>query len=310
MILCVTFNPVVDTALFIDNFSFVYRTDVRRVIHVAGGKGNNTARALTCLGVPARVLNPLGGNSGQHEADLLAREGIETFVTWVTGETRVVVTLVDKNLGQQAYFPPSLPLSIDEIGILRERFHQALVGVEMVCLAGSSPSLEVTPLFAEFIGAAAAQGIPTLLDTYGEPLRTGLAAAPTIIKANRAEVSTFLGRHLDSLPGQADAVRGLLSHGSEWACLTLGADGALFATKKGCWVSRPPVVQVVNTIGSGDSLSAGLMAGRLNGLPPEECFRLGMAAASANTQTWEHGRFDLQDVQKFLKEIDIQPYTE
>jgi len=140
MILCVTLNPVVDTTFFIDRFEETYRTEVRRVAHLAGGKGNNVARALKCLGSPARVFNPLGGTYGRLLEELLLTEGIEQIPGWISGETRVVVTLVDPAHEQRAYFaPPAAWTEADAVSV-RECFQRSLAGCQAVAFAAVPPA--------------------------------------------------------------------------------------------------------------------------------------------------------------------------
>ena len=92
--------------------------------------------------------------------------------------------------------------------------------------------------------------------------------------------------------------------GSDWSVLTLGAQGALFAAGERRWSARPPKVAAINPIGSGDAVTAGLMVGVVRGLPPEECFRLGMAAAAANTLTWAACQFDAVAVATLLPQVE------
>ena len=155
--------------------------------------------------------------------------------------------------------------------------------------------------------SAAARGIPTLLDTYGEALRLGLEAPPTIVKANRAEAGALLGRALDTIDAQIEALDTLLQSGPEWAVLTLGEEGALLACAGECWVGRSPEVAAANPIGSGDAMTAGLLAGLLDGQPPEACFRLGMAAAVASALQWDAGRITTADVEAILPQVEISP---
>ena len=131
------------------------------------------------------------------------------------------------------------------------------------------------------------RGLPTLLDSSGEGLRQGVTAAPRIIKVNLAEAEALLGRKLVTPEDQVAALDALRQWGSDWAMLTLGERGALFAAGERRWSAAPPTVEAIDPIGSGDAMTAGLMAGVVRGLPPEECFRLGMAAAAANTLTWD-----------------------
>jgi tagatose 6-phosphate kinase len=309
MILCITLNPVVDMTLFVDEIKPVYRTDAHRVTYIAGGKGNNVARALLRLGHSARVFLPLGGASGRHEAELLEAEGIEKTVAWVSGDTRVAITIVDRDYQQRAFFTPSAPVTPEDLSLIRKRFEEALAGAKAMCLCGSSPAPQADCLFPEFLHRATQQGIPTLLDTYGDALRLGLEAAPTIVKINRAEASVLLGRPLGTLEAQISALNELRCSGTRWAVLTLGDQGALFTCEEGSWLAQPPPRKVVNPIGSGDAMTAGLLAGWITGQSPEDCFRLGMASAVANTLTWEAGHIDPDEVEALLPQIQLTPLS-
>ena len=70
-------------------------------------------------------------------------------------------------------------------------------------------------------------------------------------------------------------------------------------------VGRAAQGGAINPIGSGDALTAGLMAGLTRGISPEECFRLGMAVAAANTLTWDACRFDAAAVEALLPQIQM-----
>jgi tagatose 6-phosphate kinase len=305
MILCVTLNPVVDTTLFVEKIQPVYRTNAQRVTHVAGGKGNNVARASRALGQSARVMLPLGGITGYHVAELLGGEGIETTVVRISSDTRVAVTVVDKHYEQRAFFAPNSAFTPDDVEEVRLRYTEALEGVDAVCVCGSSPGPSADVLFYDLLHDASERGLPNLLDTYGEALRLGLAAPPTIVKANLIEASGVLGYSPNTLDAQLVAVDELRQGGAQMAVLTLGADGAVFAAGERAWLARPPQVAVVNPIGSGDAMTAGLMTGLLRRDPPETCFRLGMASAVANSLTWEACRLNPTDVESLLDRVEI-----
>jgi tagatose 6-phosphate kinase len=307
--LCVTLNPVVDTALYVDAFRPVYRTDAHRITHTAGGKGNNVARVLVGMGRRATALAALGGASGRHVADLLAGDGIAVAGATVSGDTRVAVTIVDRNGEQRGYFAPNAPFTPADADAIRAAFYAALDTARAVCLCGSSPGPEADALYPEFLRAAAGKGIPTLLDTYGQALRLGLEAAPDVIKINQKEAAGLLDRDFTTLTGRVEAVLDLSTQAGRWAVLTLGAEGALLADRGtgGLWRASPPFVEVVNPIGSGDAMAAGLLAALVDGDPPERAFRLGMAAAGANLQTWEAGRVAGAEVEALLGRIYVEP---
>jgi fructose-1-phosphate kinase PfkB-like protein len=160
----------------------------------------------------------------------------------------------------------------------------------------------------ELLALAEASGLPALLDSSGEGLRQGVLAAPHIVKINRAEAEALLGRRLATPDDQVAALDALRKWGSAWAVLTLGEQGALFAAGERRWSARPPAVKAINPIGSGDAMTAGLMAGLVRGLSAEECFRLGMAAAAANTLTWDACRFDAAAVAAMVPRVELVPF--
>ena len=307
MILCITLNPVLDTTFFVDEMRPIYRTEAQRVTYVAGGKGDNVARALGVLGEPAHALVALGGDTGRHVADLLAAEGIAATPAWVSGETRLQVTVIDRALVQRAFYAPAAPFTAADQAEFRRRFEDLLSGADAVCLCGSAPDAAAAELVPELLARARDRGLPTLLDSSVEGLRQGVAGVPRIIKVNLAEAEALLGRKLVTPGDQVAALDELRQWGSDWAVLTLGERGAFLAAGERRWSARPPKVEAINPIGSGDAMTAGLLAGLVRGFPPEECFRLGMAAAAANTLTWEACRFDAAVVEALLPQIELLP---
>ncbi|HVU11035.1 MAG TPA: PfkB family carbohydrate kinase, partial [Phototrophicaceae bacterium] len=86
--------------------------------------------------------------------------------------------------------------------------------------------------------------------------------------------------------------------------LSLGANGALLATPDGrCFHARPPQVEVVTAVGSGDCLLAGLLYGQTHGLPLDQALRYGVAAGTANTLQLGAGVFTLADFEHILAQI-------
>ncbi len=93
-----------------------------------------------------------------------------------------------------------------------------------------------------------------------------MSAAPAIIKPNRAELEALVGRRLSDEAALLATADDLRADGIETVIVSLGADGALFATPDGAVLARPPDVTVVSTVGAGDSMVAGVIAGDLAGL--------------------------------------------
>ena len=307
MILSVTLNPVVDTTFFVPEVRHVYRTEATRVTHLTGGKGTNVTRALRCLGEDAAVLIALGGKMGWMAADTLREEGLDATVAWISGETRLMVTLVDANDHQQAFFAPNTPFSPRDFDTIRQEFSCLVQKADNVCVCGSSPAPEADELFAYVIREAARNGCPTLLDSSGGGLRAGLSARPTVVKVNLAEAEGLLGRPLPTQNDWIHAVEDLRSKSGGWAIITLGDKGALMSPADGeHWIARAPSVKVINPIGCGDAMTAGLVWAMTRGKPPQECFRWATAVAAANAMTWTACVFDPLDADGLLPNVVLE----
>ena len=181
------------------------------------------------LGEPAHALVALGGDTGRHVANLLIAEGIAATPAWMSGETRLQITVVDRALEQRAFYAPAVPFTAADRAEFRRRFEDLLPGADAVCMSGSAPDARAVELVPELLTLARDRGLPTLLDSSGEGLRQGVTAAPRIVKINLAEAETLLGRKLVTLEDQVAALDELRQWGSDWAILTLGEQGALFA---------------------------------------------------------------------------------
>lgn len=305
-VLCVTLNPVLDTTYFVDEMRPEYRTEARQVTHVAGGKGNNVARALGLLGVPAHSLVVLGGMIGRNVAEVLRADPFGATPVWVGGETRLQITVIDAAGTQRAFYAPPAGFAIEDAERVEAAFESLLGEASAVCLCGSSAGAAADPLYGRFISRGRENGLLTLLDTYGAALRVGLAARPGVVKVNLAEAEGFLGRKVAGAGGEQQAVRALQDAGAAMAVLTLGERGALLATGEGAWHAMTPPLKAVNPIGSGDAMTAGILSALRRGSSPVDAFRRGMAAAAANTLTWEACRIDPAEVERLERLVQIE----
>lgn len=305
-VLCVTLNPVLDTTYFVDELRPVYRTEARRVTHVAGGKGNNVARGLGILGVSAVSLVALGGMIGRNVAEVWQDDPFEGAPVWVGGETRLQITVIDRQGTQRAFYAPAATFASEDAERAEKAFETFVVDAEAVCVCGSSPGPAADRLYGRFIELGRGRGALTLLDAYGDALAMGLAAGPDFVKVNAAEAAGLLGYAVKEAAQQRAALAALRQAGAKNAILTLGEQGALLATDEGAWRASPPPVAALNPIGSGDAMTAGIVAGLLRGESAVEAFRRGMAAAAANTLTWEACRLDAAELDHLLPSVQIE----
>ena len=166
----------------------------------------------------------------------------------------------------------------DELEILLEKLDYLAQGAELVVFAGSLPR-DVDPgFYGEAIRALDAPGVPTVLDSDGEPLRLGVEAGPTIVSPNQREAESLVGQELnddEDFQLALDRIREMGARNvlitQETGCLALlREDGELRRFR-----AVAPQIEPVSAVGAGDVLLAAFLAARHAGRPLEESLRLG-----------------------------------
>ena len=270
MILTVTLNPAVDHTLEVDALPApdrVARANDARVD--PGGKGINVSKYLVELDTETVATGVVGDFLGEFVRDSLA-DG--DFVE-IDGQTRLNTTI----LAEDAEFKinhdgPTVPESaIDDLLHVVER-HEP----ETVVVGGSLPP----GLRSDTIDRIARAGEwETVVDVGGE-LLTELDASYALCKPNREELAAATGRPVDSLEECYEAVEQLRRAGYDRVVASLGADGAIMVTPDDRFHAEALDTEVVDTVGAGDSLLAGVLSARDRGATDREALQAGMAVAS------------------------------
>lgn len=304
-LLCITPNPAVDRTLVIPGFAAgrVWRAESTLVS--CGGKGMNVARVLRALGMKALCAAILGGATGRLAAEAARAEGLAGAWTWIAGETRTDIIIVDENAEATVVNEPGPAVTAEEW----ERFTAELATLAReaaaVSVSGSFPPATPPGTAARLIAAAAAGGAPVWIDTSGPALAEALAARPAGVKINATEAAALLGHSAIGLEGASRAARALLAQGAASAVITLGAGGAVMAEGERLWHATPPALRILNPTGSGDAFLGGLLKGLATGLPPIERLREAVAAGSAAALRAGTGDMEEQDFHRLLPAIRL-----
>jgi tagatose 6-phosphate kinase len=307
-VLTVALNPAVDIAYSFDGFQVGAIHAVKRVDRVAGGKGNNVARVLRILGVPVTATGFAGGHAGAFLQEELRRLGIAAEFQPIAGESRTCLALVDRESNSVTEVrEPGPAVSAEEASLFLERFTRLVAGAGAVVLAGSLPPGLPANFYGQLVALARRAGAFVVLDTSGAPLREALAAGPDLVKPNRDELAAWSGRELREVADLAAAAGQMRAAGARAVALSLGAEGLLYIGDEGSWLLQPPPVTALNPVGSGDSLVAGIVAGRLAGWSIVEALRLGVACGTANAMTAAVASLDRGEVSRLAPQVRILP---
>lgn len=137
---------------------------------------------------------------------------------------------------------------------------------------------------------------PAVLDARGEELLCALERRPLVIKPNRTELAATLGRPLGDEPALRQAIKEMHDRGAQWVVVTDGPHAVHVSGDGAVIILEPRAAEIVNPIGSGDALAAGLAAGLCTGKSIPEAVEGGIAAATRNLGNPLPGRLDALDV--------------
>jgi 1-phosphofructokinase family hexose kinase len=292
MIVTVTLNPCVDHTLTIEDLKPNDTNRVRQVQIDAGGKGIKASRVITGLGGETVATGFLGGNTGAFVRHVLDRESVKHDFTAITGATRVNFEIEDYSGHPPTCFnEPGPSITVKETHRLVAKVRHHLKQASWFLAAGSKPP-GLDPEFFSVLGTLARQrSIPFAVDADGDELRRALMAGPALIKPNVYEASRLLGRSLETTSEILDAALEIREQVLSYhpaippiVIISCGGDGAVLADEDGLWLGTPASIEVVCTVGSGDSMMAAMLTALDQGLSKRDAFRLGLAAGAATAQ--------------------------
>ena len=282
MIYTVTFNPAIDYVVRLDRPLAVGKVNrAKGEDCVLGGKGVNVSGVLAQLGCESVALGFVAGETGAWLERGLAAQGLRTdFVHLAHGMTRINVKI---KAGQETELNgagPDIPESaMQEL----EAKLDCLQKDDVLVLAGSIPASLAQTTYERLLARLAGRGVRAVVDATRDLLVNVLPYQPFLIKPNNHELSEIAGVPLESDEEITDAARDLQAKGARNVLVSMAGDGALLLDENG-GVHRIdcPKGKVVNSVGAGDSMVAGFVAGyRQSGGDYDAALKLGTACGSA-----------------------------
>lgn len=297
MVYTVTFNPALDYVVRMGSFRAgeTNRTESDEVQW--GGKGINVSVVLRNLGVDNVALGFLAGFTGQALDQGLRRAGIATDFIWLPeGLTRINVKIKAGQETEINGMGPAIPAAA-----LEELFQRldALRSSDVLVLAGSIPASLPDDVYQRILARLEGRGILTVVDATRDLLCAVLPYRPFLIKPNTSELGEIFGRVLTTDREIQDCARQLQERGARNVLVSMAGDGSLLLDETGA-VHRlgVPKGKVVNSVGAGDSMVAGFLAGWLEHRDYAMAHRLGAATGSATA--FSDGLAQKEQVQALL----------
>ncbi len=284
-IITLTVNPAIDASCRADEVIPMRKVRTRDERYDAGGGGLNVARVVRELGGEAVAFYLAGGTTGQALEGLIERSGIAAVRVPIAGLTRVSHTVHETSTGHEFRFTPEGP----EVSPVEWRHCLELMSLldgDFVVASGSLARGMPVDAYAQIARLVRARGARLVLDTSGAALHWALKEGAWLIKPSRRELEHLLGRKARGPGAEEDLAREVVASGRvEIVALTLGAEGAVLATRERVVRLASPKVETRSAVGAGDSFVGAMVWALASGRPLEEAFAYGVAAGAATATT-------------------------
>lgn len=284
MVYTVTFNPSLDYVVQVKDFKgdAVNRTTSENVF--AGGKGNNVAVVISGLGIQSRALGFRAGFTGIAMEQMLREYGCDTdFIPLDEGMTRINVKVKAEEEFEINGQGPVIPQ--EKIEQLYQKL-DALGKEDVLVLSGSIPNTLPDDMYEQIMKRLDGKGVRISVDATQDLLLKVLKYHPFLIKPNNLELGEMFGVALTSDAQIVEYAKKLQDMGARNVLVSMAGDGAILVAESGeVHKLLPPKGTVVNSVGAGDSMVAGFLAGYLTSGSYEEALKLGTAAGSATAFT-------------------------
>lgn len=281
MIYTVTFNPSLDYIIDVDYFESgrVNRTSAERIF--AGGKGINVSMVLNNLGFDSTALGFLAGFTGKEIQRQLEEKGITTdFIDIPEGISRINMKIRSEVESEINGMGPEI--SQKEIKELFERLDRLQKG-DILVLAGSIPSSMPESMYRDIMQRLADKKLKIVVDATKSLLLNVLPFHPFLIKPNNHELGELFNVTIEGKEQAAEYAKKLQQMGAQNVLVSMAGEGAVFVGDDGSiFQSEAPKGKVVNSVGAGDSMVAGFLAGYLKSGTYKEAFKMGVCTGSAS----------------------------
>lgn len=283
MVYTVTLNPALDYEVLVDGFRAggLNRTS-REHMHF-GGKGVNVSTVLHNLGVETVALGFVAGFTGRALEDGLKAGGVRTdFVRLEEGLTRVNVKIRSGGgAGETEINSQGPPIPAQALEALLRKLDGLGEG-DVLVLAGSLPAGLPSDVYQTILARVEGRGVLTAVDAARDVLRGVLPYRPFLVKPNIAELGELFEKDPLTEEEVLSCAGSLQAQGARNVLVSMGGEGSLLLDETGgCRRLGVPRGTVRHTVGAGDSMVAGFLAGWLTSRDYETAHRLGAAAGSA-----------------------------
>ncbi len=281
MIYTVTFNPSLDYIVSVNHFKPGQVNRTVAELMFPGGKGINVSMVLKNMGYDSVALGFMAGFTGNEIVRLLEEKRINSdFISVASGMSRINVKLRSDEESEINGMGPEI--GREDIQKLYTQLDKLKEG-DILVLAGSIPTVMPESMYMDIMRYLSGRGIDIIVDATKDLLLNVLEYHPFLIKPNNHELGEIFGVKIRTKDDVIPYARKMQEKGARNVLVSMAGEGALLVTEEGrVYESMPPKGEVKNSVGAGDSMVAGFLAGYLSSHDYEQAFYMGLCTGSAS----------------------------
>lgn len=281
MIYTLTFNPSLDYIVTVLDFTCGIVNRTTEEIIFPGGKGINVSMVLKNLGYESTALGYYAGFTGDKLKTLLEEKGIKTdFIPVKEGLTRINVKIRSTQESEINAQGPAI--SKEDIQKLYEKLDNLADG-DILVMAGSIPDVMPGTMYMDIMKHLQEKNLKIVVDATKNLLVNVLPFHPFLIKPNNHELGEIFGVKITEKADVIHYAKQLQEKGARNVLVSMAGEGAVLVAEDGTvYRSEAPKGTVINSVGAGDSMVAGFLAGYLESESYEKAFKMGVYTGSAS----------------------------
>lgn len=301
----ITLNPALDltgqlNTLVVDNVNLVDQASL-----TPGGKGINVARVLHDLGTKASVSGWLGDENQDPFVHLFQQIDAKDEFLRQNGTTRTNVKLAETNGRVTDINFPGMAIDHQAVQQMEKKLIELAATHQWFVLAGSLPRGVSPTLYQRWIELLNKHGARVIFDSSADALSYGLEAAPYLVKPNEHELAQWIGHELNDETAIIKAARQLINKGITHVLVSRGSDGVIWVTDKQVVKAKPPKMNVVSTVGAGDSMVAAMTHALMQGWDVTKSVTYATAVSALAVTQVSVGIGDQSKLESLIEQIKV-----
>lgn len=305
MIITITPNPSIDVSYYMEEFQLDAVNRCYDYNKTAGGKGLNVSKVLKIIGEDLLATGFAGGKSGEFIEEGLKERNIKSRFIKIAGETRTSLAIQHEDTSTEIREAgPTISAEEEQefLDLLKDLAEKA----DTFCISGSLP-LGLDYSFMEKV-LDITKDKKLIVDTSGENLHKIVFEStikPYAVKPNLDEIMELTGLKKEELKIE-EILKGDVFKDIPLVMVSLGKEGAVAKYKDSLYRMTVPVIEAVNSVGSGDSTIAGLAYGISHQLEIKETLKLAMSFGVLNALEKEIGYININHLEDMKEKIKVE----